>query len=122
MLVCDQKLWPKFHLKICTSTKKKPFKRENVKNFLYFQFSDEFFYFFPNFRKSEFGGLEKQEIKLWPKIRIKFLFQHHLLIHVIHINVHMVSTRGRFRVSLPLPFQLHLVIFSSLLFNTPLLF
>ena len=28
---------------------------------------DGFFYFFSNFRKSEFGGFEKQEIKLfWP--------------------------------------------------------
>ena len=38
----------KFHLHMCTSTKKNPFKRENAscKTFLYFQFLDGFFYFF----------------------------------------------------------------------------
>ena len=45
--------------------KKKTFKGENVKTFLCFQFSDGFFKFLLNFRKSEFGGFKKQEIKLF---------------------------------------------------------
>ena len=40
-----------------------------------FHFRNGFFIFFPNFRKSEFGGFEKQEIKLfWPNLQRKNYF------------------------------------------------